>query len=70
MSDAHHLDPAVAHPIQPYQATKEYVCPGCSGTIGPGTYHVVVVPEFEPELRRHWHRGCWFKENRMQTGVR
>jgi hypothetical protein len=22
----------------------------------------VVIPELAPDLRRHWHRGCWFKE--------
>ena len=66
MSDVHHLDPVVAHPIQPYQAVKEYTCPGCRGVISPGTYHVVVVPEFDPDLRRHWHRGCWFKEIRVR----
>jgi hypothetical protein len=21
-------------------------------------------------MRRHWHRGCWFKELRMQGGRR
>lgn len=48
--------------IQPYQATKAYVCPGCNGPIPPGTGHVVAVPAQAPDLRRHWHRACW--ENR------
>lgn len=55
------------HPVQPYQARKTYLCPGCEGVIAPGVFHVVVVPRHEPDLRRHWHRGCWFKEQR-RTG--
>lgn len=62
------LDPLVVNVIQPYQARKTYTCPGCQGDIGPGLGHLVVVPEHEPELRRHWHRGCWFKEMR-RTGL-
>lgn len=54
------------HPIQPYHAKKAYTCPGCEQTIPPGLFHVVVVPQHEPDLRRHWHRGCWFKERRRQ----
>ncbi len=53
-------------PIQPYQARKPYVCPGCSSMIPEGTGHVVVVPHEAPDLRRHWHRGCWFKERRRR----
>lgn len=51
-------------PIQPYQARKEYVCPGCTSVIPAGVGHVVVVPHEAADLRRHWHRGCWFKERR------
>jgi hypothetical protein len=58
------LDPAVVQIVHPYQARKPYVCPGCTGSITAGTGHLVVVPEFAPDLRRHWHRGCWFKESR------
>jgi hypothetical protein len=25
-----------------------------------------VIPEDAPDLRRHWHRGCWFKEQRSR----
>jgi hypothetical protein len=60
------LDPAIVQPIQPYQARKAYLCPGCELTIEPGTGHLVVIPEFEPALRRHWHHGCWHKEQRMR----
>jgi hypothetical protein len=45
--------------VQPYEARKVYLCPGCNGEIGPGVGHVVVIPPGEPDLRRHWHRGCW-----------
>lgn len=45
--------------IQPYQAVKTYLCPGCNREIPPGTGHYVVVPLDAPDLRRHWHRGCW-----------
>jgi hypothetical protein len=54
----------MVHPIQPYQARKSYVCPGCDGVIEVGVGHLVVVPEEAPDLRRHWHRGCWYKERR------
>jgi hypothetical protein len=50
--------------VQPYQARKRYVCPGCSTWIEPGVGHVVVVPERAADLRRHWHHGCWWKEQR------
>ncbi len=45
--------------IQPYDATKAYVCPRCNQIIPPGMGHMVVVPPDDPDLRRHWHRGCW-----------
>ncbi|MCU0274940.1 MAG: hypothetical protein MUE34_17080 [Acidimicrobiales bacterium] len=45
--------------LQPYQAVKRYLCPGCHRDIPPGLGHVVVVPLEAPDLRRHWHRGCW-----------
>lgn len=45
--------------LQPYQAGKDYLCPGCYQVIPPGTGHMVVVPVDAPEDRRHWHRSCW-----------
>lgn len=45
--------------VQPYEATKTYLCPGCNQAIPPGTGHMVAVPPEAPDLRRHWHRGCW-----------
>ncbi len=54
--------------VQPYAATKRYLCPGCAGSIEPGEGHLVVVPDFAPDLRRHWHRACWFIELRRRHG--
>lgn len=55
-------------PIQPYAARKAYLCPGCDQTIPSGVFHVVVVPDDAPDLRRHWHHGCWHKEMRRLFG--
>ena len=62
------LDPVIVNTIQPYQARKEYLCPGCEAVIAKGTGHLVVVPEHAADLRRHWHRGCWYKEQRTRRG--
>ena len=45
--------------IQPYEATKTYLCPGCRQDILPGVGHLVAIPPDDVDLRRHWHRGCW-----------
>jgi hypothetical protein len=50
--------------VQPYEATKEYRCPGCDHEIPPGTGHKVVVPVAAPTLRRHWHTSCWARAGR------
>jgi hypothetical protein len=60
---------AVVNAVQPYQARKAYTCPGCEGVIAPGIGHVVVVPAADPDARRHWHRGCWYKEVRRRNGI-
>lgn len=52
--------------IQPYQATKTYICPGCNRDIPPGTGHMVAVPHEAADLRRHWHRGCWEARHRRR----
>lgn len=57
--DPSDTDDAETRFVQPYQATKTYLCPGCNRDIPPGQGHMVVVPRGEPDLRRHWHRGCW-----------
>ena len=45
--------------VQPYEATKAYLCPGCNRDIPAGMGHMVAIPPEAPDLRRHWHRGCW-----------
>jgi hypothetical protein len=51
--------------VQPYQAVKRYLCPGCHGEIAPQLGHYVVVPLDTPEDRRHWHYACWeFRDRR------
>lgn len=63
-----HGEGADVRHVQPRAAVKSYFCPGCEGIIPAGTFHLVVVPEEEPDLRRHWHRGCWFKEKLRRPG--
>ena len=57
-------------PVQPSAALKPYECGGCGQQIPTGRYHVVGVPDETPDLRRHWHRGCWNKERRRVGGRR
>jgi hypothetical protein len=52
--------------VQPYQATKQYRCPGCDHEIGVGVGHVVAVPREAPDLRRHWHHACWRMRERRR----
>lgn len=54
--------------VQPYEATKTYLCPGCNQNIPSGTGHIVAVPIDAPDLRRHWHRGCWTNRHRRRPG--
>jgi len=54
--------------VQPYAARKRYRCPGCEGYVEAGEGHFVVVPDYAPDLRRHWHRGCWYREQRRRWG--
>ncbi|MDQ3945719.1 MAG: hypothetical protein M3357_11320 [Actinomycetota bacterium] len=56
-------DVEVRH-VQPYEALKTYRCPGCDHEIQAGTGHEVVVPLESPDLRRHWHTGCWWRVSR------
>jgi len=51
--------------VQPYEALKDYQCPGCNRTIPKGMGHYVCVPAEAPDLRRHWQRGGW--DNRRQV---
>ncbi|MEW6059428.1 MAG: hypothetical protein AB1551_04685 [Actinomycetota bacterium] len=47
---------------------KPYRCPGCDHVVRPGLWHLVVVPEDDPEARRHWHEACWRTEFRKSRG--
>lgn len=53
--------------VQPYEALKAYICPGCHGDIPPRLGHYVAVPRLAPDLRRHWHRACWDRRVRTPT---
>jgi hypothetical protein len=53
------LDDVEVRRVQPYEATKRYVCPGCHRDIAVGVGHLVIVPRAAPDLRRHWHHACW-----------
>jgi len=61
-------DDAEVRHIQPYDAHKTYLCPGCNRDIPPRTFHTVAVPLEAADLRRHWHNGCW--RNRHRRGPR
>ena len=47
---------------------KPYWCPGCDHLVRPGTWHLVVIPDGDPDERRHWHAECWRSELR-RVGV-
>ena len=69
MSDPTAWMDAEVRRVQPYEARKTYVCPGCNRDITAGTGHVVVVPHEAPDLRRHWHHGCWRNRHRQPGPV-
>lgn len=49
------------------RAVKDYVCPECGNPVPAGEGHVVVWPEGDSDLRRHWHRHCWRLEVRRSS---
>ena len=59
--------PVEVQSIQPYQALKTYLCPGCHSPIHAGVGHLVVLPLVAPEDRRHWHRSCWSRRHRRRA---
>ena len=63
------LDGYEVRRVDPERAAKDYICPECGNTIEVGEGHVVVWPEDDPDLRRHWHRHCWRIEVRRETGA-
>jgi len=54
--------------VQPFEARKRYICPGCNQAIETGTGHLVVVPRRAPDLRRHWHHVCWANREKRRPG--
>lgn len=50
--------------IDASRAAKDYVCPECGNLVPAGESHVVVWPEGDSDLRRHWHGHCWRLEVR------
>jgi hypothetical protein len=51
------------------RAHKDFVCPSCGNGVVAGESHVVVWPEDDSDLRRHWHKHCWRIEVRRSSGV-
>jgi hypothetical protein len=47
---------------------KPYRCPGCDLEVRPGMWHLVVVPQDDPDGRRHWHERCWQIELNRSRG--
>ena len=60
--------PVSVQRVQPYQARKSYLCPGCNQDVPAGLGHLVVVPDLVPEDRRHWHHGCWEHRRNRRPG--
>jgi hypothetical protein len=62
------VEPVIVQRVQPYQARKTYLCPGCHQNIPPRLGHLVVVPETNPDDRTHWHHACWPMRYRRRPG--
>ena len=67
MWDGRLYGPIETRRIQPYEALKTYLCPGCQQDIPKGMGHVVAVPTDAPDLRRHWHHQCWQRRTSQQS---
>lgn len=52
------------HDVRVVQGDKPYRCPGCNQFVRAGIAHFVVVPQDDPDARRHWHTECWRSELR------
>ena len=63
------LDGYQVRTISPGRAVKDYICPECGNTVASGESHVVVWPDHDSDLRRHWHRHCWRVEVRRSSGA-
>ncbi len=53
--------------VQPYEALKAYVCPGCHRGIPEKMGHYVCVPLGATDLRRHWHYACWDRRAKVAS---
>jgi len=53
--------------VQPYEALKAYVCPGCNRGIPEKMGHYVCVPAEATDLRRHWHYACWDRRAKVAS---
>ncbi|HEY7477207.1 MAG TPA: hypothetical protein VIB62_03130 [Actinomycetota bacterium] len=56
--------------IRQVAGDKPYRCPGCDHVVRPGSWHLVVIPDREPDERRHWHLECWRSELRRSGLLR
>lgn len=63
------LDGYEVQEVPAHRADKDYVCPECGNVIPEGEGHVVVYPEGDADLRRHWHTYCWRFEVRRSGGA-
>ena len=61
---------APGYDVRRVYAEKAYRCPGCDLEVRVGTWHLVVVPQDDPDARRHWHEGCWRIELNRTRGRR
>ncbi|QBI21933.1 hypothetical protein ER308_05865 [Egibacter rhizosphaerae] len=69
LDDDLELDGYEVRRIDGSRTTKEYVCPDCGNAVERGESHVVVWPEHDNDLRRHWHQHCWRLEVRRSRGA-
>ena len=53
-------DAVTVRRIQPYEARKTYLCPGCNQDIPPGTGHVVAVPNEAAKFANVARSGALF----------
>ena len=54
--------------VQPYQARKPYLCPGCNQDVEPGIGHLVVVPDGHRTTGGIGITPCWEHRERRRPG--
>jgi hypothetical protein len=67
-SDAPPWAELVGYEVRQLGSDKVYRCPGCDHEIRVGLWHLVVIPDGDPEGRRHWHTECWRRELHRISG--